>query len=301
MGELLNKNDYRYFAALEDIKEIGAETPPMLHEDTPRSLGIVDAFPESASTGQWVVWNGTADADHIVGDIYVWNGEAWEHKDPTDATAQGMYMTSLSDIMAVVPNVAGRFSTVFTNLLMAQEIIVGKTIKSANFDGTIDSDGHITSPGTAGFAQTHAGEQVMNNAIVRGSLYTDLIELSCEAGNYEVATIANNTGISTRWKCPATGYLNVHVSCRCDRYSGSAKKGSLDRTSPDGSYSYELFEFANDGTSLFYDFLIPVFDGDVIALSFMSSIPESFRYTMAASICCNERNKFIGYISQPYE
>lgn len=187
MGELINKNDYRYLAALSDIKEIGAETPPMLHEDTPRSLGIVTTLPATASTNQWIVWNGGSAGGMIVGDIYMWDGSAWVHKDPTDASAQGMYMASLSDIMSVVPNVAGRFSTVFTNLLMAQEIIVGKTIKSSNFDGVIDADGHITSPGSEGFAQTKAGEQVINNSVVRGYLQSNAIK--CSFNSYSGSTI----------------------------------------------------------------------------------------------------------------
>lgn len=173
MGELTNKNDYRYLAALADIKEIGAETPPMLHEDTPRSLGLVTTLPATASTNQWIVWNGGSAGGMIVGDIYMWDGSAWVHKDPTDASAQGMYMASLSDIMSVVPNVAGRFSTVFTNLLMAQEIIVGKTIKSSNFDGVIDADGHVTDSGTSGFAMTHAGEQIMRGIIKSNGIATN--------------------------------------------------------------------------------------------------------------------------------
>lgn len=191
--ELTNKNDYRYLAAMDDIKAIGAETPPMLHEDTPRSLGIVTEFPAVASVRQWVVWNGLEDSTHIKGDIYMWTGTEWQHQLPDDASAQGMYMASLSDIMSVVPSVAGRFSTVFTNLLMAQEIIVGKTIKSANFDGEISDGGIIEDAGTMGFALTHAGEQVFNSGHFRGTIDCDVMKVSSGTVKNELYNLPKNS------------------------------------------------------------------------------------------------------------
>lgn len=60
--------------------------------------------------------------------------------------------------------------TITANLLSANIVLVDNVIRSNNFDGTIASNGIITSSGNTGWAITWAGDAVFDSSVIRGSI-----------------------------------------------------------------------------------------------------------------------------------
>lgn len=321
--ELTNKNDYRYLQALDDIKAIGAETPPMLHEDTPRSLGIVDAFPATASTKQWVVWNGSTDGGKVVGDIYMWDGTTWEHKLPTDATAQAMYMQSLSECLEVASNETGRFNVVLTKALIAQQAVidslvanqafisglmannltVGNVIKSSNFNGTIDSSGHITDAGSAGFAQTKAGEQVMNNVTMRGVVNAKGLSIKgiLPGDNVLTSIAANMSGgvglySSIKYKVVGTGTYRLKFSMLDNSITGFG-----DTTYTFKVNSTQIFTETHPKGPTIYTRTVDqaLSFGDILHVKITNGGGRVSGASFSCDICTDSDNEFLSLVSYP--
>ena len=84
------------------------------------------------------------------------------------------------------------------NELAANIILVNNLIRSNNFDGTIASNGIITSSGTAGWAITYAGSAVFDAASIRGAITASSISINANNfWNSSNFALGGNTGIYT--------------------------------------------------------------------------------------------------------
>ena len=58
--------------------------------------------------------------------------------------------------------------------LVSNVVLVNNIIRSNNFDGTIASNGAITVTGNNGWAITHSGQSEFSNAVIRGSIFSNV-------------------------------------------------------------------------------------------------------------------------------
>lgn len=88
--------------------------------------------------------------------------------------------------------------TITANELAANIVLVNNVIRSNNFDGTIASNGVITSSGNTGWAITYAGDAVFDAADIRGAITAAAISIN--ANNIWTSNgfiLGGNTGIYT--------------------------------------------------------------------------------------------------------
>lgn len=201
--EIKDRNDWRYIMAGNDITAYGFTYSPFfysqINKTTPRYRGPKETLPGDLTgynEGDWICLSTSASG--IKGDCYRIENKVWTHLDPSAASNYDYYFAAFKDVIDLVPDETGRFSTIFVKQLMAQSALIdelqtkvislesGGIIKSDNFNGVINSSGNITSFGDEGFALTFTGEHVFNDAFVRG-----IIDSSGIAKNHSTFTDIN--------------------------------------------------------------------------------------------------------------
>lgn len=101
-----------------------------------------------------------------IGFIYYKDNAADRWLKDTDLSSH-RYIQAMDDLLELGAE-TGDFK--FITNIMAQMLVVGKCIKSSNFDGNIDSQGKITSEGTTGFAFDKYGKIVASEGRFRAGL-----------------------------------------------------------------------------------------------------------------------------------
>lgn len=94
--------------------------------------------------------------------------------------------------------------TITANELVRDFIMVNNTMRSNNFNGTVDRDGNITSNGGLGWAITYSGKAIFNDVIVRGTIISN----SGNVGGWTInsnSISAGNTTLYSNGKIVATG------------------------------------------------------------------------------------------------
>lgn len=153
--------------------------------ETPKYLGILTALPESANYGDWFTAGDGMDG-FARASVYRWSGAQWLRLDITDSANSKEMMAALNDVLSLTAETGGDgyFSTVFAKALIANTAFINNLgasvitmmqkdgkfglIKSANFDGGIDSAGKITGGGTRGWAVDYDGNASFNAAAFTG-------------------------------------------------------------------------------------------------------------------------------------
>lgn len=150
-----NHSDFRYIIAMQDILNNDGALPPSVNQNINSTLATHDVLGTylglslTVPTGTFVVgdtflYNGDTSGNYVNGFMYRWNGAMWKKLNPTDAENYKYYMQSLNDVMSISNAGSGAFTTLFANILMSNNAIIGKlqtqvlelqdggTIKTAN-------------------------------------------------------------------------------------------------------------------------------------------------------------------------
>lgn len=144
--KIIDKNDYRYIIAINDLITLGESLSDNLQgifdaingrlddaesslkdkiEYVPSYLGMFEADPKDAKEGDWYVYNGVETTERNKGKVYLYQmntaGTAlsWEELNPADLNNSKYFMAALNDVLASMKAGPGYFSEVFCNVLFA--------------------------------------------------------------------------------------------------------------------------------------------------------------------------------------
>ena len=144
--KIIDKNDYRYIIAINDLITLGESLSDNLQgifdaindrlhdtesslkdkiEYVPSYLGMFESDPKDAKEGDWYVYNGVETTERNKGKVYLYQmntaGTAlsWEDLNPADLNNSKYFMAALTDILASMNAGPGYFSEVFCNVLFA--------------------------------------------------------------------------------------------------------------------------------------------------------------------------------------
>lgn len=204
--ELLNRNDWRYIVAMNDLLEYNFMISPKLQDwldanledvkknvgrKTSKYLGIYNdttGFPEPQDyiTGDWFTWTGTnnrqweydAALEPIFlrkGNVYKFNKPTWTLLDPLDNRYNGEFMSALADIvdcMTTEETQTGYFATIFAKKFMALKAVIEELetkVIELQQGGMIKSQG-FTEGATSGFSLGADGIGKFNRVEVYGEI-----------------------------------------------------------------------------------------------------------------------------------
>lgn len=138
--KIIDKNDYRYIIAINDLITLGESLSDNLQgifdaingridetenslkdkiEYVPSYLGMFEADPKDAKEGDWYVYNGVETTKRNKGKVYLYqmNTEetalSWEELNPADLNNSKYFMAALTDVLASMQAGPGYFSEVF--------------------------------------------------------------------------------------------------------------------------------------------------------------------------------------------
>ena len=171
--KIIDKNDYRYIIAINDLITLGESLSDNLQgifdaingrlddaesslqnkiEYVPSYLGMFEADPKDAKEGDWYVYNGVETTERNKGKVYLYqmNTEgtalSWVKLTPSDTNNSKYFMAALNDILASMDAEPGYFSEVFCNAFFANAASISalqtQTIKLSD-GGMIKSNDEI--------------------------------------------------------------------------------------------------------------------------------------------------------------
>lgn len=202
--KIIDKNDYRYIIAINDLITLGESLSDNLQgifdaingrlddaesslkdkiEYVPSYLGMFEADPKDAKEGDWYVYNGVETTERNKGKVYLYqmNTEgtalSWVKLTPADTNNSKYFMAALNDILASMDAEPGYFSEVFCNAFFANAASISalqtKTI-SLSSGGMIKSNDEIYEQYKTGMCISSNGNADFNgNTHIGGSLSVD--------------------------------------------------------------------------------------------------------------------------------
>lgn len=188
--KVINKNDYRYVIALNDLLEIGEKLPANLQDvfdekidHVPCYLGSFSIDPKDAQEGDWYTYNGVTTTLREKGQVYLYQmntaGTAlsWVKLNPEDVNNSSYFMASLKDVLETNAAGPGYFTTVFCNAFFSNTASITslqtQTI-SLKDDGLIKSGDSIYEQYKSGMCIDAAGNADFNrNTHIGGNLQVD--------------------------------------------------------------------------------------------------------------------------------
>lgn len=139
-----NKNDYRYLISMMDSYNTTGEIPAIVQTVIDTSAekvanevtndivddrvgtfnGLLVTDMENPVKGDFYCYNGTTTATRKKGYLYKYDGEKWNELNPTDAESYIYHMQALQSSLAIASPENGAFSTLFANILMANNAVI---------------------------------------------------------------------------------------------------------------------------------------------------------------------------------
>ena len=202
--KIIDKNDYRYIIAINDLITLGESLSDNLQgifdvingrlddaesslkdkiEYVPSYLGMFESDPKDAKEGDWYVYNGVETTERNKGKVYLYQmntaGTAlsWEGLNPADLNNSKYFMAALTDVLASMNAGPGYFSEVFCNVLFANASSISalqtQTI-SLSSGGMIKSNDEFYEQYKTGMCISSNGNADFNgNTHIGGSLSVD--------------------------------------------------------------------------------------------------------------------------------
>ncbi len=186
--------DPRYLAVLADYMTLNGELPYVLEvritqvaEDTvrnpnktPKYLGPSNTIPVGASKQDYFLYTGITAGDWVKNHIYRYNGEAWQHLNPSNDGNSRYYMTALQDILTLEEAGDGYFSSLFCDAFFTNKASINalKVQTIYLYDtGVIQSEQQTYVPGSTGLlidssgnidanGDTHLGANTSNKVAI---------------------------------------------------------------------------------------------------------------------------------------
>ncbi|MBO7732312.1 MAG: hypothetical protein J6S67_07160 [Methanobrevibacter sp.] len=232
--------DPRYLAVLADYITLNGELPYVLEvritqvaEDTvrnpnktPKYLGPSNTIPVGASKQDYFLYTGITAGDWVKNHIYRYNGEAWQHLNPSNDGNSRYYMTVLQDILTLEEAGDGYFSSLFCDAFFTNKASINALKVQIIYlydTGVIQSENETYVPQSVGLLIDASGNIDANkNTHIGGNCTID--------GN---TTISGNAVISGRLN-GATGSFSGSLSGATGSFSGviSAKGFTFDGIMP---------------------------------------------------------------------
>lgn len=202
--KIIDKNDYRYIIAINDLITLGESLSDNLQgifdaingrlddaetslkdkiEYVPSYLGMFESDPKDAKEGDWYVYNGVETTERNKGKVYLYQmntaGTAlsWVKLTPSDTNNSKYFMAALKDVLASMKAGPGYFSEVFCNVLFANAASISalqtKTI-SLSSGGMIKSNDEIYEQKKSGMCISSDGNADFNgDTHIGGNLTVD--------------------------------------------------------------------------------------------------------------------------------
>lgn len=201
---ILDKNDYRYIIATNDLLKIGEDVSPGLESIArqPKYFSTCNTLPEDYKNKDFFVYSGDTktiqygdgqETLFIHGELYQFNAPTWTKLESSDPANNQQFMTALTDLLIVHEATEGYFTSVLVKNLIANEafikslatqiITLSQDPNNPGKTGIIQSDNYESSNGETGFRLDYDGNAIFNgNTNISGQL---------------TVTNANITGTST--------------------------------------------------------------------------------------------------------
>lgn len=202
--KIIDKNDYRYIIAINDLITLGESLSDNLQgifdaingrlddaenslkdkiEYVPSYLGMFESDPKDAKEGDWYVYNGVETTERNKGKVYLYQmntaGTAlsWEELNPADLNNSKYFMAALNDVLASMKAGPGYFSEVFCNVLFANSASISalqtQTIRLSD-GGMIKSNDETYEQYKSGMCISSDGNADFNgNTHIGGNLTVD--------------------------------------------------------------------------------------------------------------------------------
>lgn len=202
--KIIDKNDYRYIIAINDLITLGESLSDNLQgifdaingriddaesslqnkiEYVPSYLGMFEADPKDAKEGDWYVYNGVETTERNKGKVYLYQmntaGTAlsWVKLTPSDTNNSKYFMAALKDILASMDAEPGYFSEVFCNAFFANSASISalqtQTIRLSD-GGMIKSNDETYEQYKSGMCISSDGNADFNgNTHIGGNLTVD--------------------------------------------------------------------------------------------------------------------------------
>lgn len=187
---ILDKNDYRYIIATNDLLKIGEDVSPGLESIArqPKYFSTCNTLPEDYKNKDFFVYSGDTktiqygdgqETLFIHGELYQFNAPTWTKLESSDPANNQQFMTALTDLLIVHEATEGYFTSVLVKNLIANEafikslatqiITLSQDPNNPGKTGIIQSDNFESSNGKAGFRLDYDGTVKFNgNTIISG-------------------------------------------------------------------------------------------------------------------------------------
>ena len=187
---ILDKNDYRYIIATNDLLKIGEDVSPGLESIArqPKYFSTCNTLPEDYKNKDFFVYSGDTktiqygdgqETLFIHGELYQFNAPTWTKLESSDPANNQQFMTALTDLLIVHEATEGYFTSVLVKNLIANEafikslatqiITLSQDPNNPGKTGIIQSDNFESSNGEAGFRLDYDGTVKFNgNTIISG-------------------------------------------------------------------------------------------------------------------------------------
>lgn len=187
---ILDKNDYRYIIATNDLLKIGEDVSPGIESIArqPKYFSTCNSLPEDYKNKDFFVYSGDTktiqygdgqETLFIHGELYQFNAPTWTKLESSDPANNQQFMTALTDLLIVHEATEGYFTSVLVKNLIANEafikslatqiITLSQDPNNPGKTGIIQSDNYESSNGETGFRLDYDGTAKFNgNTIISG-------------------------------------------------------------------------------------------------------------------------------------
>lgn len=233
--KIIDKNDYRYIIAINDLITLGESLSDNLQgifdaingrlydaetslkdkiEYVPSYLGMFESDPKDAKEGDWYVYNGVETTERNKGKVYLYQMNtagtslSWVALTPSDSSNSKYFMAALNDVLASMKAGSDYFSEVFCNVLFANAASISalqtKTI-SLSSGGMIKSNDEIYEQYKSGMCIRADGRADFNGDTHIGGRLTidgDLVSIKnalLDCGEFKVENLAEETIVVKRF------------------------------------------------------------------------------------------------------
>lgn len=262
--EVLDRNDWRYVVAQNDLIAHNYELSPALKDFLEQEikkagkasyLGAILTTPEDYINGDWFTWASSQETVWHYGDyevtlkkghVYKFNDPTWTELDPADSRYNSEFMEALNDIVDLNMGTDGYFNNLFVRKIFSMQAVINELqtkVIELSTGGCIKSTGYIKGTSDKGFYLGFDGYFECVNAIMRGIQITgnSLFEGEIISGPLE---LTNKTPTGRVYTYPAGTYIKDIVIDSRNPYEGVYV--ITNHSSVPTVYNFDNLSFSNE-------------------------------------------------------
>lgn len=317
---ILDKNDYRYIIATNDLLKIGEDVSPGLESIArqPKYFSTCNTLPEDYKNKDFFVYSGDTktiqygdgqETLFIHGELYQFNAPTWTKLESSDPANNQQFMTALTDLLIVHEATEGYFTSVLVKNLIANEafikslatqiITLSQDPNNPGKTGIIQSDNFV--PGEKGFRLKHNGEsEFINISAIGGSFLNGFFSglLDCEV--FKISKQTERALLDSFIKTDTSSLERTNLAIYLESIfkneiaSGDLleKEGTIesifgkDTYITDGEVIYTKYKYNQDLLTRLpsYGFFIAEENGEYIYLGGMTSTGVASFYSISKSV-----------------